>query len=101
MNHTIDGYTISVHAIKHDYDRTWYGFSLILPDGTVLFNDHEKHYISVPNYTDATERAIMVAWEYVTMKYGDTDRDFFDNHTPDEIAWITSSACDMLYIEEI
>ncbi len=72
-----------------------FSFILTLPNGIKLFvKDTDGNPFTVSAWD--IERAVHAAWDYATMRYGDTDRDFFDNYPANERAWIKSSECDML-----
>jgi hypothetical protein len=93
---------LDVTAIKRDSTHTTFVFFLFVkhdinsPEMLSLFGaDH--NVISVPNHrANDCEFVISVALDAATMQIGDTDSDFFDNYTQDELDFANSWLCEAL-----
>ena len=90
---------VDVTAVKHDSERTTFVYFAFVNNGTevkpLFGTDH--NVISVPNYR-ANDRTyvLSVALDAITIREGDTDSDWFDHYTENELAWSKSWLCEAL-----
>ena len=95
---------LDVTLVKRDSKRSTFVYFLFVryPDSenlVALFGaDHNN--ISVPNH-HANDKAFVlnIALDGATMRYGDTDSDFFDSYTPRERVFAESWLCEALKAE--
>lgn len=79
----------------HDSAGRWgvaYTLHRVTAAGRELLFDSDANGIAYAHLAvDSDERA-HDTMKWLTLKPGDTDRDFFDKYTPDQLAWATSHA---------
>lgn len=88
------GYTLETWDGRSRGGRSYLRYRLTAPDGKVLFEGEDfgcspLHAID----SDASLRAIL---GFLTLKYGDTDRDYFDDYTGPQLEFSSSSDCERL-----
>lgn len=74
--------------------RTFLRYRFCRPDGRVVFAGAD---FGVPAFSaidsDDVVRSLM---GFLTLRQGDTDRDYFADYTPEQLAWCEGSDCDWL-----
>lgn len=66
-----------------------------LKDGQrVIFEG--ANYCASPLHADDSRETVAGLLGFLTLKPGDTDREYFDNYTPAQMDWTRSSRCDYL-----
>lgn len=64
------------------------------PDGSVLFEGAD--YGVAPAHAVDSDAALLGLLAFLTLKPGDTDSDYFEDYTPEQMSWATSSECESL-----
>lgn len=89
-------YTVSLAATdkraKTGQIKTKY--SLTDPKGTVVFSGSDLG-CSPLNTPESKENAVALL-SFLTLRKGDTDEDYFDGYTPEQLAWIDTDDCEDL-----
>ena len=97
-NVLIDGYTLHMRDTgrtdRRGQSRIAYTFTA--PDGTVLFDGAD--FSGSPMHADDSDDTVRALLGFLTLKPGDTDRDYFDAYTPAQRAWCESSACEAMQL---
>lgn len=79
---------------RGDYGRRYLGYRFLTPAGKILFQGDEFSPGAVRDpYSDDSINSIML---YLTLQSGDTDKEFFDKYTPDQLAWASSAECEQI-----
>ena len=90
------GYTVSLEAtskrMKTGQIKTKY--SLTDPKGKVVFSGSDLG-CSPLNTPESKENAVALL-SFLTLRKGDTDEDYFDDYTPEQLAWIDTDDCEDL-----
>lgn len=75
-------------------ERPYLGYCFRVEDGTNLFSGSG---FGVPSHRvlDSEETALALL-QYVALQPGDTDREYFDRYTEEQLAWARSSQCEAL-----
>lgn len=79
------GHTLHLHAEQRDgFGRIVYSY-VLERDGVVIFegSDFRSGCGAAVNYAEAA-RSLM---GFLTLREGDTDADYFDRYTPEQLAW--------------
>lgn len=95
----VDKYTLRIHFDHIGSDnRGYYGYRLTDKDGRVLFQGNDYSAPFWRNIIPMAEIAnnIMV---FLTLRPGDTDDDYFDKYTPEQLAFANSFECEALQCE--
>lgn len=89
-------YTVSLTATdkraKTGQIKTKY--SLTDPKGKVVFSGSDLG-CSPLNTPESKENALALL-SFLTLRKGDTDEDYFDNYTPEQLSWTESDDCEDL-----
>lgn len=89
-------YTVSLEATsrraKTGQIKTKY--SLTDPHGKVVFSGSDLG-CSPLNTPESKENAVALL-SFLTLRKGDTDEGYFDNYTPEQLAWIDTDDCENL-----
>lgn len=78
-------------AMRGDRALSSYRFSV---GETILFQG-EDFGVS-PCHAEDSDQAICALMGFLTLKPGDTDREYFDNYTPEQMEWAESYACEVI-----
>jgi len=70
------------------------GYRLTAPDGTMLFEGED--FGCSPLHAIDSDNALRAILGFLTLKYGDTDRDYFDSYTGRQLEFSSSSDCERL-----
>ena len=96
---------IDVTAIRQDQSHTYFVYFAFVkydinsPELIALFGA-EHNVIGIPNHRiNDCEYVINAAVDAVSMRFGDTDQDWFDNYTQDELEFAHSYLCEALSSE--
>jgi len=74
--------------------RTRIGYELSGPDGVRIFRGTD--FTSSPMHADDSDDALRALLGFLTLRPGDTDREYFDGYTPAQLAFAASSNCEYL-----
>lgn len=95
---------LDCNLVTRDNGRVYYRVFLFVqydinkPELTPLFgSDHD--YISLPAMYNTESRVLNACLLYATMRIGDTDREYFDKYTSDEMTWQATYLCEALSAE--
>lgn len=75
-----------------NYGKSRMGYYLARPDGAVLFQGDDYF---VPGVCDDGGAATGLLG-FLTLKPGDTDEEYFDDYTPEQLDWCQSGDCEEL-----
>lgn len=80
-----DGHTLHLHAEQRDDEGRIVYTYVLEREGTVIFegDDFRTGCWAEVDYADAA-RSLM---GFLTLREGDTDADYFDRYTPEQLAW--------------
>lgn len=89
-----DGFTLTLEWQNKFRDgRQWASYEL--KDGdTVLFSGNDL--APAPGFELSHRVVVSDVIGFLTLKKGDTDPEFFDNYTPDQMEWTRSDRCEEL-----
>lgn len=62
--------------------------------GNVLFEGSD--FACSPMHGVDSDETILSLMNFLTLRKGDTDREYFDSYTPEQLAWSESSECEAL-----
>jgi len=74
--------------------RTCIGYELNAPDGARLF--HGTAFRCSPLHADDSDEALRALLGFLTLRHGDTDREYFAGYTAAQEAFAASSECEYL-----
>ena len=74
--------------------RTRIGYELCGPDGARIFRGTD--FRGSPLHADDSDDALRALLGFLTLRPGDTDREYFDGYTPAQRAFAESSDCELL-----
>ena len=74
--------------------RTRIGYELRDPCGAVLFRGED--FGPSPMHADDSDATLRALLGFLTLRPGDTDRDYFADYTPAQLAFATSDTCQLL-----
>jgi hypothetical protein len=74
--------------------RTRIGFELRDPAGTVLFRGED--FGASPLHADDSDETLRALLGFLALRPGDTDRDFFDDYSAEQLEFAGSSDCELL-----
>lgn len=81
--------------------RDWRGQNLLgyrlRASGVTIFEGED--FASSPMHADDSDEAMGALFCFLTLKPGDTDRDYFSGYTPGQLAWCESSQAQELQLE--
>lgn len=63
-------------------------YKLTAPDGTVLFKGDD--FGCAPSHKPESKAASITLLGFLTLKPGDTDDDYFNDYTPEQMTWCES-----------
>lgn len=78
------------------YDRTYLGYELITPEGEVLFTGDD--FGCSPLHAIDSDNALRALLGFLTLRPGDTDREYFDSYTPAQMDFATSFECEAMQL---
>jgi hypothetical protein len=73
------------HAVEYTFKN---------PNGQVLFSGSD--FFVSPLYKPESKKCAIALLGFLTLQSGDTDSDYFDDYTPEQMAFCQSSDCDNL-----
>ncbi len=87
-----DGYCLRTWPTNKRYPtgQEIIGAELVNPDGVTLFS--QESFGIAPGYAIDSDKALREVISWLTLKPGDTDRDHFDNYTPEQMAFAKGDA---------
>ena len=83
----IDGYTLHTYATNRTDWRgqSYIGYTFASPDGDVIFSGTD--FVGSPMHADDSDETLRALLSFLTLRPGDTDRDYFDGYTERQIAF--------------
>lgn len=97
----IDGYRLTMYATrKSDWrGQTTIGYRFHAKDGSVLFEGED--FNGSPMNADDSDATVRALLGFLTLRPGDTDREYFDAYTPEQLAFARGDAeCLSIYTME-
>jgi hypothetical protein len=79
---------------RHARGTTMIGYELISPEGVVLFTGED--FSPSPMNADDADETLQGIMCFLTLKLGDTDREYFDSYTPEQMAFAESYECEAM-----
>lgn len=76
--------------------QTVIGYRLVSPEGVVLFEGED--FCGSPMNADDSDATLRALLGFLTLRPGDTDREYFENYTPAQRAFAESSECEALQV---
>ena len=94
--YTFDGYKLT---LRDTFNRDGMGkailsYTLVSPSGVKLFSGADFH--ASPMHKAISRDSALALLGFLTLRPGDTDREYFDSYTPEQLAWAKSYDCEML-----
>jgi hypothetical protein len=74
--------------------RTCVGYVLLAPDGAAIFEGDD--FCPSPLHADDSDATLRALLGFLTLRPGDTDREYFDGYTPAQRAFSASQDCELL-----
>jgi len=90
-----ENYKVIFHDPKYDFRREKYGISYKFYVKDVLLFSGDDFYLS-PLYAIDSEMAVLSLLGFLTLKPGDTDEEYFQDYTQEQLDWADSFECDSL-----
>ena len=95
MIHTIFGCELIIKSNEYRDGRMYFSYTATMPQcGAVFFG---SNFSPSPRRDDPTGMVAaleLLAW--LTLQEGDTDAEFFDEYTPDQLAWAATFECECI-----
>ena len=66
----------------------------VVGDEAPLFEGTD--FAGSPMHADDSDACVATLLTFLTLRPGDTDRDYFDDYTPDQLDWTHDDACEAL-----
>ena len=63
--------------------QSYIAYKLLSPSGDTIFEGQD--FAGSPLYADDSDDTLRALFGFLTLRLGDTDRDYFDNYTPEQI----------------
>ena len=88
----LDGYRLTTWATpKTDWrGQTRIGYQFSSPDGAVIFEGED--FSGSPMHADDSDETLRALLSFLTLRPGDTDREYFDSYTPEQMAFAQGPA---------
>lgn len=94
--YNFDGFKLTMQLDGYDYTqhKERVKYTLRNPEGKIVFagNDFFASPLDNPTGIDSA-LALMV---FLTVRPGDTDQEYFENYTPDQLSFVQSFECEQL-----
>lgn len=84
--------TVLLWTIGYKDRRTTLGYSLSDKDKVIF----EGADLSRPGYGHETEDSVYTLLGFLTLRPGDTDEEYFDSYTPEQLEWVQSDSAEEL-----
>jgi hypothetical protein len=83
----LDGFELVTHATSRCDRRgqTFIQYSLVSPEGVEIFTGSD--FAGSPMHADDSNETLRALLGFLTLRLGDTDREYFDDYTPEQIAF--------------
>ena len=65
--------------------QTYIQYSLVTPEGTTIFDGSD--FAGSPCHSDDSDETLRALLGFLTLRLGDTDREYFDDYTAEQIAF--------------
>lgn len=94
--YTFDGYKMTLEDTGRvdSMGKARVAYTFSKPDGTLLFEGNDL-FASPLHDSDGIESARTLL-SFLTLQPGDTDADYFDAYTPEQMEWAKSGECEQL-----
>lgn len=95
-----DGFTLRLYDL---FKRDSLGKSILayeLKDGRKVIFSGDDFACSPLHGIDSLDTVVSLLG-FLTLKPGDTDREYFDKYTPDQLEWCQSFRCDLLSLIQL
>ena len=90
-----DGFTLRLFDTGKYHSRGTAMLAYTLKDkGTLIFEGDD--FSSSPMHAIDSLETVTSLLGFLTLRPGDTDREYFDKYTPAQMAWCQSSRCELL-----
>jgi hypothetical protein len=76
------------------FGRCYLGYRLTSPEGAVLFEGDD--YSPVPSLAIDSDESLRGLCGFLFLRPGDTDDEYFENYTPEQLEFARSSECEAL-----
>jgi len=86
----LNGYTLETWDTG-TYDhcgKTRIGYSLTHPNGWVVFEGED--FYGSPMHCDDSNATLRSIMGFLVLTFGDTDKEYFEGYTPEQLAWVES-----------
>ena len=90
-----ENYKVILHDPKYDFKQEKYGISYKFYVKDVLLFSGDDFYLS-PLYAMDSEMGILSLLNFLTLQPGDTDEEYFQNYTQEQLDWSDSFECESL-----
>jgi hypothetical protein len=91
------GHTLRTWEARNGgFGRTYLGYEFADASGKVIFEGTD--YGCAPSHAIDSDDSLRGLLVFLTLRKGDTDREYFDNYTPEQIAFSESSDCESLQL---
>ena len=74
--------------------QTRIGYELIDPDGLIMFGGSD--FAGSPMHADDSDESLRALLSFLTMRPGDTDKEYFANYTPTQLEFAQTFECEAL-----
>lgn len=83
----IDGFELTTTATSRcDWrGQSYIAYELASPEGAVIFEGSD--FAGSPMHSDDSDDTLRSLLGFLTLRLGDTDREYFENYTPEQIAF--------------
>lgn len=92
----IDGFELVTHATRRcDWrGQTYISYQLLSPEGVVIFEGSD--FAGSPLHSDNDDQTLRALLGFLTLRLGDTDREYFADYTPEQIAFRDGGSAESL-----
>lgn len=90
-----EGFTLHLYDCGYSFERGKSKLGYIFKDGRKVIFQGEDYYPSPLHAIDSLE-VVYALLGFLSVQKGDTDSEYFENYTPEQIAWSESARCEYL-----
>ena len=96
--YNFDNYTLTLKVTKKidNYGHKMVSYKFLTPTGKILFSG--KDFGASPLHAPEGLESAKALLSFLTLRKGDTDDDYFDNYTPEQLEFSESQDCENLSI---
>lgn len=81
---------------QHTRGTTMIGYEFIMPNGEVLFSGED--FSASPLEADDSDESLRALLSFLTLRPGDTDREYFKDYTAAQMAFAESYECEAMQL---